>query len=154
MLPCLPLQIMETQSEPFLDISEELAHVREAQTWVKGPPEHLWAAISACKGDLDTAGGLLACQHCAAWVHPALMLLRVAYWLGPIGLMGASCMLVSLWAMSPALCLTPRTDAASCGHTHGVTRLVQASQRLSSLSKWLMLDKLCLCCQSCGHLAP
>lgn len=89
MLPCPPLQIMETQSEPFLDISEELAHVREAQTWVKGPSEHLWAAISACKGDLDTAGGLLARQHCADWVHTALMLLRVGCWHGHIVLLGA-----------------------------------------------------------------
>eukprot|EP00891_Asterochloris_glomerata_P009784 jgi/Astpho2/9784/fgenesh1_pg.00149_%23_56_t len=56
-------EIMETQSEPFLDISEELAHVREAQTWVKGPSEHLWAAISACKGDLDTAVALLLQQQ-------------------------------------------------------------------------------------------
>ena len=89
MLPCPPLQIMETQSEPFLDISEELAHVREARTWVKGPSEHLWAAISACKGDLDTAGGLLARQHCADWVHTALMLLRMGCWHGHIVLLGA-----------------------------------------------------------------
>ena len=154
MLPCRPLQIMETQSEPFLDISDELAHVREAQTWVQGPPEHLWAAISACKGDLDTAGGLLARQCCAAWVHTALMLLRVGAWLVRTALLGAHSAHTVVGCLS-GFASDTQNSCCQLGPHHDVTRpaILETSQRLS-LSKWITLGCLCTCCHPCGQLAP